>query len=75
MQLTSIPIYAKKRFIIESLLIHFKVRIVFQFIFQIEFIDENVFDEDDDKAEEKKSLKEKLQTVQEISTVVLLNAC
>lgn len=35
---------------------------------EIEFIDENVFDElDDEKAEEKKSLKEKLQTVQEIS--------
>lgn len=39
---------------------------------EIEFIDETAFDEDDDeKAEEKKSLKEKLQTVQEISTVVM----
>lgn len=41
-------------------------------LWQIEFIDETAFDEDDDeKAEEKKSLKEKLQTVQEISTVVM----
>ena len=39
---------------------------------QDNFIDENVVEEfDDDKTEDKKSLKERLQTVQEISAVVM----